>query len=127
MAATGAEVHCLEHDPGFLYKLNDAKTRCGLDNLHIHFAPLVDGWYSDVDLPWTECDVVLCDGPPRKGNDREVLFQRMIDNECWPRIILKDDTDTIPEVLGYEFEIMGALRKFAVGRQDYDYDRSISC
>lgn len=116
MAATGAEVYSLEHDPVWYHKVMEARDRLGLDNLFVKFSPLLDGWYSKHDVPWQEADMVLCDGPPRRLGERNTLYDVMIEEGCYPRIILQDDVrelDVSP-IAGYDFEIMGALRRFAV-------------
>lgn len=120
MAAAGAEVHALEHDPVWLSKVLSAKERLDLPNLHVHFAPLENHWYSGYSkLPWKSVDIVLCDGPPRQMSDRDILFKVMEENGCRPRMIIKDDTMSLSEISfdGYEFEIIGELRRFAIGRR----------
>jgi len=123
MAATGAEVHALEHDEIWLQKVLAAKQRLGLESLHVHYAPLeryADGnWYGPALVPWEKADVVLCDGPPRAISNRNVLLRVMAENGCAPRCILRDDTrEVTPELealTGYDFKIMGTIRRFAVG------------
>lgn len=114
MAATGAEVHALEHDPAWISKVVEARDRLGLETLHVHYAPLKDGWYSGVE--WPDCDIVVCDGPPRYCSDRNKLYEHM---KATPRLILHDDISD-PEELSFvethEFQVMGQLKSFAVGR-----------
>lgn len=75
MAASGATVHALESDLGWFRRVKDTAARYGLDNLHIHYAPLdLGGWYSlPAQLP-EQFALVLCDGPNRAVGDRERLW-----------------------------------------------------
>lgn len=120
MAATGAEVHALEHDPTWLSVVVAARDRLKLDNLHVHFCPLIDyagiRWYEDNQVPWTEADIVLCDGPPLRFRSRDVLFRVMRERGASPRLMLIDDHERIPMPTGYDLEVMGENNSFAVAR-----------
>lgn len=106
--AAFCEVHCYEHDPVWCQHLLTHKERLGLDSLHVHFSPLVNGWYFDVT---EQADVVVCDGPPRYLGNRD-HFWDVVD----AKLILQDDVEEITERNGYTGEIMGQIRKFALWR-----------
>lgn len=118
MAATGAEVHSLEHDLGWLNRVQ--KDLSG--DATVYHAPLTQyekgRWYGDANLPWDKCDIILCDGPPRTISNRKILFDFMAAKHANPRCILVDDAagqaDPCP---GFRTEILGELRQFAIGRK----------
>lgn len=124
MAAANPEItiHALEHKAEWGARLKQEAERLELKNIVLHMAPLKDypagKWY-DVPrgLPWTEFDMVLNDGPPRQEGVRRIMYGVMATHDCRPRVILADDADTegndIPK--DYRTEIMGQLRRFAVG------------
>jgi len=123
MAAAGAEVHSLEHNPVWLRKLTETAERLGLP-INVHFAPLKDypqgRWYDDSGLPWKAADIVFCDGPPRQEGNRAVLLTKMAENNCQPRCMIQDDIESIeqaPVIPGYDFEVVGQIRKFVVGKR----------
>lgn len=121
MAAAGAEVWALEHDETWLAKLLRYRERFGLDRLHAMYRPLepssAGAWYGNAsDLPWQTCDIVLCDGPPFAVGNRLILWDRMREYGAEPRAVLVDDASEY-EADGYEFERMGHLRSFMIGRR----------
>lgn len=127
MAATGAEVHALEHDPVWLEKTREAKDRLRLDTLHLHYAPLIDypegRWHSVPDLPWKSVDILVCDGPPRRLGNRYIVYDVMQSRGCRPRLVIQDDMDNPKafealkeQARSFDFETMGEVRAFAVGR-----------
>lgn len=116
MAATGAEVHSLEHDPVWAAHMRGEKDRLGLDSLNVHLAPLKGGWYSGYEsLPWERCDVVVCDGPPPQLGSRDRIFDVLANKGVRP-LVLRDDMTVAPVVEGYTAELMGTVRPFAVLR-----------
>jgi hypothetical protein len=121
MAAAGAEVHALECEPGWLSKVNEARARYGLENLRITFSPMVDRWYRDYQsLPWANADIIFCDGPSRRMGDRSRLYEVMAAAGARPRCFVQDDITRLedcPPLPEYEFEIVGRVRKFAIGRR----------
>lgn len=124
MAAAGAVVFALESDPVWLTVLESHRVRLGLDSLRIIYAPLEDyrdgRWYARKPvelLPWSTADIVVCDGPARRLGDREILFRTMRETGARPRIVLVDDVGSIALPDELEFETIGTLRKFGVGRQ----------
>lgn len=123
MAATGAEVHAIEHDPAWFSRVSNEAQRLGLHNLHIHHTPLVQHpegrWYGETDAPWRDCDVLLCDGPPHKLGNRSILYRVMRENDAQPRVFVQDDMSYVPsalEALPYQFEVVGSVRPFVVGK-----------
>jgi hypothetical protein len=98
MGLTGAEVHSLEHDIGYLRETRKLAADFGLENVHVHYAPLdpETGWYTvPADLP-EKFAVVLCDGPPRAHADRSVIWAALEDR-IYDADWLIDDTrgDTV--------------------------------
>jgi hypothetical protein len=129
MAAAGADVHALEHDPVWFAHTRKAQERLGLDTLTLHYAPLMPHgerlWYGEIaaSFPWRDAAIVVCDGPPSVYGDRLALYSTMREAGARPRLILQDDIGTPEELAAvaaacpaYSFERMGALRGFAVGR-----------
>lgn len=119
MAATGAEVYALEHDPVWFREVCRHRDRLGLSTLLVLFAPLTNyssgRWYEDVPLPWDRADIVVCDGPPRACSNRNILYEKIGS----PRVILHDDiTDPgdLDFVKTHDFQVMGSLKPFAVGK-----------
>lgn len=114
-------VHALEHQDEWALKVEREARRLGLANVVIHRAPLkayaTGRWYELPRLPWGEVDVVLCDGPPRQDANRRILFGVIATHDARPRCVLVDDATTEGDAVPPEYrtEIMGELRKFAVG------------
>lgn len=114
-------VHALEHQDEWALRVEREASRLGLSNVVIHRAPLkayaTGRWYELPRLPWGEVDVVLCDGPPRQDANRRILFGVMATHDARPRCVLVDDATTEGDAVPPEYrtEIMGELRKFAVG------------
>lgn len=114
-------VHALEHDGVWASKIRRDIDRLGIKNVELHFCPLKDypngNWYDPPELPWKEFQMVLCDGPPREGANRNILFETMEKHGCKPRVILVDDAHRngvfMPE--GYNCDVRGLNRKFAIG------------
>jgi predicted O-methyltransferase YrrM len=118
-------VHCLESSDEWARKLQDAAQKLEIQNLVIHRCPLVNRWYSAVDVPWKAFDVVVCDGPKRSDGDREILLSEMDKHGCHPKVVLVDDAVTEAEPFkswagkqGYEFKVIGKLRQFAVATRN---------
>jgi predicted O-methyltransferase YrrM len=120
-ANPGIVVHSLEHDGGWYAKILRDVERLGLKNIVVHLCDLKQypkgRWYDPPELPWLEFQMVLCDGPPRAGSNRNILWDVMEQHGCRPRCLLVDDANRdgkfIPD--GYNGEIRGDNRKFAVG------------
>lgn len=115
-------VHALEHNADWKARVEQAAARLGVTNIVVHHAPLVaypaGRWYSlPKGLPWSEVDLVLCDGPPRLEGNRRILWGVLATKDCQPRCVLVDDADTEGDAVPPTFrtEIKGELRKFAVG------------
>lgn len=114
-------IHALEHQPEWAAKVEAAAKRLGLTNIVVHCAPLTDypagKWYEVPRIDWTDVDLVLCDGPPRKEANRRLLWGVMATHDCRPRCVLVDDADTEGDAVpaDYRTEIKGQFRKFAVG------------
>jgi hypothetical protein len=74
-------------------------------------------WYDPPELPWKDFQMVLCDGPPRSGANRNILWEFAQQNGCSPKAILIDDAHREGQYMppGYSCELKGSLRKFAVG------------
>lgn len=114
-------VHALEHSHAWAEKVRGEAARLGLTNVVVHRVDLVETpagrWYDVPRLPWTDVDLVFCDGPPRKEGNRRILWGVMATHDCRPRCVLVDDADTegdsVPET--FRTEIKGQYRKFAVG------------
>lgn len=70
-AASGAEVHSLEHDIRYYRRTLAWLEQLGLD-AHVHYAPLdpETGWYRVPELP-ENFDLAICDGPPREFGGRD--------------------------------------------------------
>lgn len=71
------EIHSIEHDASWLSKITDARSRHGLRNIRIHYAPIVDGWHDPLMLPREIAApaAVVVDGPPRDLADRLKVFE----------------------------------------------------
>jgi predicted O-methyltransferase YrrM len=114
-------IHALEHEASWASKIGMDIERLGIKNIKVHFCPMKDypegRWYDPPELPWKDFQLVLCDGPPRAGNNRNELYNFMEQNACYPRAILVDDAHRNGFYMppGYSRELMGGLRKFAVG------------
>lgn len=82
MAAAGAKVHALEHDPIWAMRVRDVLDDHGLSaELECH--RLKDGWYEP---PKGKFPLVVIDGPPRKLGDRSKAY------EYASGVVLVDDT-----------------------------------
>lgn len=68
MVAAGGDVWSLESDAEWADKVLDRVT--GLGRIHLHTAPLVDGWYDLPDNLPTDFSVAVVDGPPRQNGER---------------------------------------------------------
>lgn len=71
MAAAGAEVHVLEHDPLYAMKVRDALHEHGLSVVY-RVGALIDGWYQSP--PLAQYNLVVIDGPPRAISDRSKAY-----------------------------------------------------
>ena len=95
-AASGQDVHSLEHLPTYANQTDTWANEAGLDNVHIHCGPLGDDlWYQfeRFNLP-ARFSLGICDGPPRVFGSRMEFFKR-IAPLCTMLII--DDMDTSPD------------------------------
>lgn len=89
MAATGAKVWCVEHNPYYAERLEQMAAQAGVSsNIMLVTAELKDGWYDIVDDLPTEFGMAFVDGPPRTLGDRMQFFDRYGDR-C--KVILFDD------------------------------------
>lgn len=106
MAAAGAKVKALEHNPSWADKVR------GVENLIVIDSPLVDyekgRWYAHTDI---DADLVVCDGPPRQLANREILFDFLKSPKC----VVMDDCSSSPHLP--EAEVKGKFRKFIVWQQ----------
>lgn len=94
-AASGQDVHALEHLPFYANQTDGWAGEAGLSNVHIHCGPLGDDlWYQmeRFDLP-ERFSLGICDGPPRVFGSRMEFFRR-IAPRCTMLIIDDMDTDT---------------------------------
>lgn len=102
MAATGAKIWCVEHDPHFADQLEKMAAVAGVSgNITLVTADLKDGWYDLTDELPESFGLAFVDGPPRKLGDRLQFFERFGDR-C--KVILYDDaSDTMigPRVMDW--------------------------
>jgi hypothetical protein len=104
---TENKVYSLEHDPVWASKMNAEIKKYGLDNVEIIYAPLKDKWYDVKSIP--DCELVVCDGPPRKMSDRNILKQYLTKDVR----VLFDDYEEL-NGWGEEIEIFGSSRTSAI-------------
>lgn len=90
-AACTGDVYSLEHNDEWADKVENLAKECGLTNLHIIRAPLVDGWYDFTTNK--KFDMAMVDGPPRKQGDRSKLFDRCGES-IKDAVIFVDDIET---------------------------------
>jgi predicted O-methyltransferase YrrM len=89
MAATGAKVWCVEHDPHFAAQLENMAALAGVsENIMLVTADLKDGWYDITDELPSSFGLAFVDGPPRKLGDRLKFYDKFGDR-C--KVILYDD------------------------------------
>mgnify|MGYP001615273312 CR=1 FL=1 len=93
MAATGAKVWCIEHDPHYAEKLEHMAALAGVgSNITLVTAELKDGWYDIVDELPESFGMAFVDGPPRKLGDRLKFFDKF-GERC--KVILYDDASDV--------------------------------
>jgi hypothetical protein len=132
MAASNPDiiVHALEHDMGWLLKLQTAIWRNGIHNIVLHHAPLknhgVYRWYDDQLIPNKEFSLAVCDGPPRKMASRKGFFDLCAERIRNAVIVLDDaidpaQIDVLNEWSGENqrrVSLMGEQRPFAISMKE---------
>jgi predicted O-methyltransferase YrrM len=123
MAAANPDItiHALEHDGGWYAKILRDLDRLKIKNVKVYLCDLKQypkgRWYDPPELPWQDFQMVLCDGPPRAGANRNILWDFMNLNGGSPRCLLVDDANRDGKFIpaGYNGEVVGINRKFAIG------------
>ncbi len=126
LANPKAHIHSLEHDPIWGSRLKYFLEMYDIKNVTIHFGDLkhyeAGKWYDTSTLPKDKFSLALCDGPPRKISNRNLLWECLGD-QLSDAIMLMDDADNDEAVnpmrswasgLGRDVKILGSQRHFAV-------------
>lgn len=126
LANPNIQIHALEHEAIWGSRLKYFLDMHDIKNVTVHFNPLkqygVDKWYDTTTLPKENFSLALCDGPPRKISNRNLLFSQL-GEQIKDAVILQDDADSDPAVepfkewakeLGREVKILGKRRHFAI-------------
>lgn len=103
-------VHALEHDAAWYNRIMDYVSRHQLTNVHIEFAPIVDGWYS-APLPKATPAAVVIDGPPRWLGDRMQIWKRA---DLSGTLIIDDMTDEWRKILTGQARTFNEVGRFAI-------------
>jgi hypothetical protein len=126
IANPSVQVHCLEHDPIWGSHTQYLLDIHGIKNVTIHFERLKEyesgRWYDTATLPKDPFSFVLCDGPPRKISNRNILY-KTLSEQIKGAVVLMDDADNDTATkgirdwakdLGREVKVLGGNRHFAV-------------
>jgi predicted O-methyltransferase YrrM len=126
LANPDIQIHALEHEPVWASAIKYALESYDIRNVTVHFEKLKqydDGrWYDTSTLPKENFALALCDGPPRRISNRNLLWKNLGD-QLASAVVLMDDADddeaTQPmrdwaKNLGRKVKILGSQRHFAV-------------
>lgn len=116
IGASGRNVTCIEHDAGWLSRINHMLDLCNFTNVNVINVGIKDRWY-DYDITG-DYSMILIDGPPRKIGDRKNFCSKIkkIKKGC---VVIVDDADTETELIhilsdthGVQFVLFG---RYAIG------------
>jgi hypothetical protein len=107
VACPDKTIYSLDHDPIWASHISKEIEKYKIKNIKIIHAPIKDLWYDVKELP--ECELIVCDGPPRSNADRTLLKQK-INKDI--RIILDDYDDS--KDWGDNITVFGASRLSAI-------------
>lgn len=120
MAAAGAEVHALEHEPVWASYTASRLKKAGL-SAEIQCAPLED--YGDFEFYDTEklpehIGAVICDGPPRTTKGGRTGVKTLMGRINGAVVVLDDPCDETMNALkpDYQFELVGVSKPVAVSK-----------
>ncbi len=126
LANPNIHVHALEHESIWGSRLKLFLDMYDIKNVTVHFGALQNygegKWYDTSTLPKENFALALCDGPPRKISNRNLLWKNL-GGQISGAVVLMDDADNEEALtpikawaagLGREVKIMGTQRHFAV-------------
>lgn len=120
MAAAGAEVVALEHEPVWGSYTAKRLEAAGL-SAEIRCAPLVDhgdfAFYDTDNLP-EHIGIVVCDGPPRRTKGGRTGIKTLLGRINGAVVVLDDPADETMDALkpDYEFELIGENNPIAISK-----------